>query len=80
MFGFIDSIEAVDLATPQLNFLEGTYFWEADPRYAQSNQSEFDKFYRQTVGVDSNGARHERCQGRDDLFPHVRLLGDIVHH
>jgi len=56
MFGFIDSIEAVDLATPQLNFLEGTYFWEADSRYAQSNQSEFDKFYRQTVGVDNNGA------------------------
>jgi branched-chain amino acid transport system substrate-binding protein len=56
MFGFVDSIEAVDLATPQLSFLEGTHFWEANPRYAQSNQSEFDKFYRQTVGVDNNGA------------------------
>lgn len=56
IFGFIDSLEAVDLATPQLGFLEGTYFWEAHPRYAQPNQTEFDKFYRQTVGVDAKGA------------------------
>lgn len=56
MFGFVDSIEAVDLSTPQLAFLEGTHFWEAYPRYAQKNQSEFDKFYRKTVGVDASGA------------------------
>lgn len=56
IFGFIDSLEAVDLATPQLEFLEGTYFWEAYPRYAQANQTEFDKFYRERVGVDANGA------------------------
>ncbi|WP_137155327.1 ABC transporter substrate-binding protein [Rhizobium sp. FKL33] len=56
IFGFIDSLEAVDLATPQLEFLEGTYFWEAYPRYAQTNQTEFDKFYRERVGVDANGA------------------------
>jgi branched-chain amino acid transport system substrate-binding protein len=56
IFGFIDSLEAVDFATPQLDFLEGTYFWEAYPRYAQSNQSDFDKFYRERVGVDANGA------------------------
>ncbi|MEM7193421.1 MAG: ABC transporter substrate-binding protein [Pseudomonadota bacterium] len=56
IFGFIDSLEAVDLSTPQLEFLEGTYFWEGNPRYAQSNQSEHDKFYRAAVGVDDNGA------------------------
>ena len=56
IFGFIDSLEAVDLATPQLEFLEGTYFWEGNPRYAQANQSEHDKFYRERVGVDENGA------------------------
>lgn len=56
IFGFIDSLEAVDLATPQLEFLEGTHFWEGNPRYAQSDQSEFDRFYRQRVGVDDNGA------------------------
>lgn len=56
IFGFIDSLEAVDLATPQLEYLEGTYFWEAAPRYAQKDQTEFDKFFREKVGVDANGA------------------------
>ncbi len=56
IFGFIDSLEAVDLATPQLEFLEGTHFWEGNPRYAQANQTAHDKFYRQAVGVDDNGA------------------------
>ncbi len=56
IFGFIDSLEAVDLATPQLEFLEGSYFWEGNPRYAQADQTEHDKFYRAAVGVDDNGA------------------------
>ncbi len=56
IFGFIDSLEAVDLASPGLEFLEGTYFWEGNPRYAQPDQSEYDKYFRQAVGVDANGA------------------------
>ncbi len=56
IFGFIDSLEAVDLSSPGLEFLEGTYFWEGMPRYAQADQSEHDKFYRAAVGVDDNGA------------------------
>lgn len=56
IFGFIDSLEAVDLATPQLDFLNGTYFWEGMPRYAQKDQTEWDKFYRAAVGVNDNGA------------------------
>lgn len=56
IFGFIDSLEAVDLASPGLEFLDGTYFWEGNPRYAQDDQSEFDKIYREAVGVDANGA------------------------
>jgi branched-chain amino acid transport system substrate-binding protein len=56
IFGFIDSVEAVDLAAPQLSFLEGSYFWEAMPRYAQDDQTAFDKFYREKVGVDAKGA------------------------
>ena len=56
IFGFIDSLEAVDLATPQLEFLEGTHFWEGNPRYAQDGQNDFDRFYRKHVGVDDNGA------------------------
>lgn len=56
IFGFIDSLEAVDFSTPQLEFLEGTHFWEGYPRYAQPGQSEHDRFYRGKVGVDQNGA------------------------
>ncbi len=56
IFGFIDSLEAVDLASPGLEFLEGTYFWEGNPRYAQANQTQWDKDFRAAVGVDENGA------------------------
>ena len=56
IFGFIDSLEAVDMASPGLEFLDGTYFWEAYPRYAQKDQTAFDKFYRQAVGVNDSGA------------------------
>ncbi|MBX2855425.1 MAG: ABC transporter substrate-binding protein [Rhodobacteraceae bacterium] len=56
IFGFIDSLEAVDITSPGLQFLEGSYFWEGFPRYAQPNQTEFDKAYRTAVGVDDNGA------------------------
>jgi branched-chain amino acid transport system substrate-binding protein len=59
IFGFIDSLEAVDMSIPQLEFLEGTYFWEGMPRYAQADQTEFDKFYREKVGVDATGASVE---------------------
>jgi len=56
IFGFIDSLEAVDMASPGLEFLEGTYFWEGNPRYAQPDQTSFDKNFRAAVGVDDNGA------------------------
>jgi branched-chain amino acid transport system substrate-binding protein len=56
LFGFIDSLEAVDIASPGLEFLEGSHFWEGMPRYAQPDQSEFDKFYRERVGVNDSGA------------------------
>ena len=65
LFGFIDSLEAVDLASPGLDFLEGSYFWEGYPRYAQQssseqrNSSEYDRFYRKAIGVDANGAAIE---------------------
>jgi len=46
----------VDLASPGLEFLENTYFWEGNPRYAQADQTEYDKAFRAAVGVDANGA------------------------
>lgn len=56
IFGFIDSLEAVDIQSPGLEFLEGTYFWEGNPRHAQEGNSEFDTAYRAAVGVDDRGA------------------------
>jgi branched-chain amino acid transport system substrate-binding protein len=56
IFGFIDSLEAVALNSPGLDFLEGTYFWEGFPRYAQTNQTPYDKSYREKVGVNDAGA------------------------
>jgi len=56
IFGFLDSLEAVGMNTPGLEFLEGTYFWEGNPRHAQADQSEFDKMFRAAVGVNAMGA------------------------
>lgn len=57
IFGFVDSLEGVDMASPGLEFLEGTYFWEGFPRYAGAYPLAHDKFFRERVGVDANGAR-----------------------
>ncbi len=56
LFGFIDSLEAVDLKSPGLEFLESSYLWEAYPRFAGAAPKAHDTFYRAKVGVDANGA------------------------
>jgi branched-chain amino acid transport system substrate-binding protein len=56
IFGFIDSLEAVDINTPGLEFLDGSHFWEGHPRYKQAGAGEHEAFYRETVGVDDSGA------------------------
>ena len=56
LFGFIDSLEAVDLKSPGLEFLEGSYLWEAYPRYQGASPKPHDTFFREKVGVDANGA------------------------
>ena len=56
LFGFIDSLEAVDTTSPGLEFLEGSYFWEGMNRYAQDDQTSHEAAYRAAVGVDENGA------------------------
>ncbi|MDZ4095636.1 MAG: ABC transporter substrate-binding protein [Paracoccaceae bacterium] len=56
IFGFIDSLEAVDLASPGLEFLEGSHFWEAHNRVKQADAGEHEIFYRAAVGVDDTGA------------------------
>lgn len=56
LFGFIDSLEAVDMATPGLEFLEGSHFWEAHPRTKPADAGAAEDVYRAAVGVDDNGA------------------------
>ncbi len=56
LFGFIDSLEAVDIGAPGLEFLEGSHLWEAFPRYLSGLDTENAKFYRASVGIDDNGA------------------------
>jgi len=56
IFGFIDSLEGVDMASPGLEYLDGTYFWEAFPRYLQGKEPGYVKDYRQRVGVNDAGA------------------------
>ncbi len=63
LFGFIDSLEAVDITSPGLEFLDGSYFWEGMARYAQEDQTEYETAYRAAVGVDENGASVD--DGRD---------------
>lgn len=63
LFGFIDSLEAVDIASPGLEFLEGSHFWEGMPRYLQPDAPDYVKAYRDAVGIDDNGASKE--DGKD---------------
>ncbi len=59
IFGFIDSLEGVDIAAPGLAFLEGTHLWEGQPRYLQPDAPEHETFYRASVGVGDSGAAQE---------------------
>ncbi len=63
IFGFIDSLEAVDMASPGLEFLDGTHFWEGHCRDLQPDASEHEVTYREAVGVDDRGA--SVSDGRD---------------
>jgi branched-chain amino acid transport system substrate-binding protein len=56
LFGFVDSLEAVDIATPGLEFLEGSHFWEGHCRMKQADAGEHEAAYRAAVGVDDMGA------------------------
>lgn len=56
LFGFIDSLEAVDITSPGLEFLEGSYFWEGMARHSQADETSHEAAYRAAVGVDARGA------------------------
>ena len=56
LFGFIDSLEGVNINSTGLEFLDGSHFWEAMPRYADGYPTSGSNFYRDAVGVDNTGA------------------------
>ncbi|MBI3455535.1 MAG: ABC transporter substrate-binding protein [Candidatus Rokubacteria bacterium] len=72
VFGFIDSLEGVDLASPGLEFLEGTHFWEAFPRYASGYPTPYERVYRQRVGVNDAGAS---VQDAKDVSTYSHMFG-----
>ena len=80
LFGFIDSLEAVDINSPGLEFLDGSHFWEGSPRYLQDDAPKRHESL-------SRRGRHRRQwrsgrgrQGRVDGRAYVRLLGDALCH
>ncbi len=72
IFGFIDSLEAVDMASPGLEYLEGTYFWEAFPRYADGYPTPHAQFFRERVGVNDAGAS---LQDPKDVSTYSHMFG-----
>ncbi len=72
IFGFIDSLEGVDIATPGLDFLEGTHFWEAFPRYASNTDTRYSKAFREAVGVNASGASK---QDPKDVATYSHMFG-----
>ena len=72
IFGFIDSLEAVDMSSPGLDYLEGTYFWEAFPRYADGYPTRHAQFYRERVAVNDAGAS---LQNPKDVSTYSHMFG-----
>ena len=58
LFGFIDSVEAVAIDSPGLEFLEGTHFWEGMCRHRPEPDETADQAaYRAAVGLRCARAR-----------------------
>jgi branched-chain amino acid transport system substrate-binding protein len=72
LFGYVDSLEGVDIASPGLEYLEGSYFWEAFPRYAGEYATPHERAYRQRVGVSENGAS---VQDPRDVSTYSHMFG-----
>jgi branched-chain amino acid transport system substrate-binding protein len=72
LFGFIDSLEGVDIASPGLEFLEGSHLWEAFPRYLAGLDTESARFYREQVGIDENGASKDDAK---DISTNSHMFG-----
>jgi branched-chain amino acid transport system substrate-binding protein len=72
LFGYIDSLEGVDIGSPGLEYLEGSFFWEAFPRYAGEYATPHERTYRQRVGVGDSGAS---VQDPKDVSTYSHMFG-----
>lgn len=72
LFGFIDSLEAVNINSPGLEFLDGSHFWEGMPRYAQPDQPDYVDFYREAVGISDEGAS---VNDANDVSTNAHMFG-----
>jgi branched-chain amino acid transport system substrate-binding protein len=72
LFGFVDSLEGVDMASPGLEFLEGSHVWEGFPRYAGEYATPHERFFRQRVGVNEAGAS---VQDPRDISTYSHMFG-----
>ena len=72
LLGFIDSLEAVNINSPGLEFLDGSHFWEGMPRYAQPDQPDYVDFYRKTVGISDEGAS---VNDANDVSTNAHMFG-----
>ena len=76
IFGFIDSLEAVAIDQPGLEFLEATYFLgRACRAMPPPDQPEEAAFYREGRRRRRDRRGDGRPEGRLDLRPHVRAAG-----
>ncbi len=72
LFGFVDSIEAADLTSPGLEFLEGSHLWEAFPRYEGNINTAYEREYRRRIGVSASGAS---AQDPRDVSTYSHMYG-----
>jgi len=75
-FGFVDSIEGVDTETIA-DSTEGWWFWEAFPRRLSGYDTEFNREYREIVGVDAEGAAVEDKKNIS-VFSHMHSVWESL--
>lgn len=82
LFGFMDSLEAVDINSPGLEFLDGSHFWEGSPRATRRptilrlRRPIAPRSASTAICARQQATPGRRIHGR----PYVRLLGDALRH
>ena len=75
-FGFVDSIEGIDTET-LADSIEGWWFWEAFPRRLSGYDTQFNRKYREIVGVDDEGSAVEDKKNVS-VFSHMHSVWESL--